>query len=149
VRLRLRDARLTDAVALGRILWHTQREADWMPHLYGRVDCIRYCAVMIARGWVRVASVNGAVRGFLARDGEEICALYLDARAKGLGIGKQMLDEAKQEARALWLRCSQDNGGAQRFYLREGFVEHARGDGRDRAEQLPDITYIWAGEACA
>ena len=46
----------------------------------------------------------------------------------------------------LWLRCAQANGAAQRFYRREGFVEAGRSDGRARAEQQPDITYIWAGE---
>ncbi|WP_370304566.1 GNAT family N-acetyltransferase [Pseudooceanicola sp.] len=137
---RLRPARPRDAAALGGILWQGAAAP------YSRAECIAFCRVMIARGWVRVARRRGRIQGFIARDGDEVCALYLARRARGRGIGKLLVDEAKAVRPRLWLRCAQANGAAQRFYRREGFVEAGRSDGRARAEQQPDITYIWAGE---
>jgi hypothetical protein len=39
----------------------------------------------------------------------------------------------------------QSNAGAQRFYLRHGFVEADRTDGADNEERAPDILYVLEG----
>ena len=70
-------------------------------------------------------------------------ALYLLPEACGQGIGKALLDRAKGEAGPLELWTFQANTGAQRFYLREGFVEARRTDGAENDEGLPDIFYTW------
>ena len=140
---RLRAARSADAAAVGAILWR----AAALP--YSRAECVACCEAMIARGWVRVARRWGRTLGFIARDGEEVCALYLAGRARGRGTGKLLVDEAKAACPHLWLRCAQANDAAQRFYRREGFVEVGRSDGRDLAENQPDITFVWAGREAA
>ncbi|UAB90689.1 GNAT family N-acetyltransferase [Ruegeria sp. SCSIO 43209] len=44
----------------------------------------------------------------------------------GQGIGKQLLDKAKEGRDHLWLTTHVPNVDAQRFYRREGFVETGR-----------------------
>ncbi len=147
--LTLRPARSTDAGQMGEILHGFYRETAWMPELYSGAETIAFCGVMIDRGWVTVAEAEGVVTGFLARDGAEICALYLKPEACGHGIGKRLLDDAKaqlrKEDRALHLSLwtFQANTGAQRFYQREGFAEVQRSDGARNEEGLPDIEYLW------
>jgi hypothetical protein len=47
----------------------------------------------------------------------------------------------------LWTFVS--NLGAQRFYLRHGFVEVERTDGAANEEHAPDILYEWSAAADA
>ena len=144
--LRTRPADARDADTLGEILWQSQHP-DWMPELYSLPECVGYCEVMIERGWVTVALFRGQVSGFMARDGEEICALYLDRETVGQGIGTHLLAEAKTASTRLVLRCAEANVPARRFYARHGFVETGRSDGAAAGDNLPDITYVWPMEA--
>nr|WP_146344495.1 GNAT family N-acetyltransferase [Phaeobacter marinintestinus] len=142
----VRPARSTDAGSLGDILYDFQRDTEWMPDLYTGAETIAFCGTMIERGWVTVAEVDDQIAGFLARDGEEIVALYLSPDIGRRGVGRQLLNAAKQAVKRLELHTFEANEGAQRFYLRQGFVEKARGDGSDNEENLPDITYVWTQE---
>lgn len=141
--LTLRSARSTDAGKAGDILHRFQEDTVWMPKLWTGAEAIAFCGTMIGRGWVTVAEEAGRVCGFLARDGAEICSLYLSAEAQGRGIGRALLDAAKAAQPHLTLRTFQANEGAQRFYLREGFAETERTDGARNEEGLPDIAYEW------
>jgi len=124
----LRPARAEDASALGRILFQFQHQHDWMPELYTQDDCEHFCATMIARGWVTVVWSGHDVRGFMARDGAEICALYLAGRSTGRGIGTALVQAACEEARwaghrSLTLCTFRDVAWNGPFYRRLGFVE--------------------------
>ena len=143
----LRPAHALDAGRTGWILHRFARETAWMPQLYSEAEAISFCGAMIDRGWVTVAVEGAEVQGFIARDGAEICSLYLAPGACGRGIGRALLENAKAAEPELWLQAFTANIGAQRFYLREGFRETARGDGRGdgsrNEEGLPDIRYEW------
>ncbi|MDE4132735.1 GNAT family N-acetyltransferase [Phaeobacter sp. QD34_3] len=167
--LTLRPARSTDAGGMGEILHRFEMETAWMPKQHSGAEAIGFCGVMIDRGWVTVVEGDGAILGFLARDGDEICSLYVTPEARGGGIGKRLLDAAKiavckggndgtadtddrderndrvgeADPARLSLRTFQANEGAQRFYLREGFAEVGRSDGAQNDEGLPDIEYVW------
>ncbi|MEL0437165.1 GNAT family N-acetyltransferase [Phycobacter sp. K97] len=147
--LTLRPARSTDAGQIGEILHGFSKETAWMPDLYTGAETIAFCGEMIDRGWVTVAEAEGGILGFLARDGGEICSLYVATEACGRGIGKRLLDAAKGQVgtEAETLRLSlwtfQANQGAQRFYRREGFAEVRRSDGNRNEEGLPDIEFVW------
>ncbi|UWQ73892.1 GNAT family N-acetyltransferase [Leisingera sp. M658] len=141
--LSLRPANPLDAGTAGAILYRFQQGTEWMPELYTWAEAIAFCGVMIDRGWVTVAVRGGRVQGFLARDGAEVCALYLAPGACGQGAGKALLDAAKAAMPRLTLRTFAANEMAQRFYRREGFAETGRGDGTDNEEGLPDIAYEW------
>lgn len=146
MKARLRAADLADAGGMGDILWDFQDQNDWMPDLYPRGELIRYSEQMARKGWVTVALYGESLAGFIARDGEEICALYVRPGLERQGIGKQLIDFAKSECESLWLRCLVPNAAARRFYCREGFSEIDRGDGDENDEGLPEVTYGWALE---
>ncbi len=117
----LRAGLAADASALGGILWRARRQSDWQPRMFTRRDCTAFCAQMIARDWVVVAQGQGRALGFLARDGAEICALYVARAARRRGIGGQLLHNAKGQCDALWLHCRSDNMDARKFYEIQGF----------------------------
>ena len=142
----LRPARSTDAGTTGAILARFQQDTGWLPDLYTGAETIAFCGEMIDRGWVTVAVQAGRVIGFIARDGQEVCALYVSGPASGKKVGQRLLQDAKTRSDRLWLRVFQANTGAQRFYLRAGFDEVGRGDGADNEESLPDISYVWQRE---
>jgi GNAT superfamily N-acetyltransferase len=138
----LRPARSTDAGKVGAILSEFIDTTSWMPRIHTRAEDIGFCATMIDRGWVTVA-VSDGVDGFLARDGEEVSCLYVSNAAQGNGVGKALLDHAKQRADRLELWTFQANKGARRFYAREGFVELRETDGARNDENLPDVFLEW------
>lgn len=142
----LRPARPTDAGKIGAILHQFQQAADWMPPHLSAAEYIAYCGAMIDRGWVTVAERDGRVSGFLARDGDEICGLYVACDLRGAGVGRHLLNFAKARARWLMLNVYEANTGARRFYERHGFVETGRKDGSDIDEGLPYICYEWGRE---
>ncbi len=144
--IELRPARSTDAGAIAEILWRFQQDTEWMPKLHSGAEYVAFCGAMIDCGWVTVACVEGQVQGFLARDGAEICALYVAPWATRARIGARLLDFAKARATRLTLRVFEANARAQRFYLRNGFVEDGRGDGADVEENLPYISFVWTRE---
>lgn len=141
--LTLRPASPLDAGRTGWILHRFSAVTPWLPALHSEAEAIAFCGEMIDRGWVTVAACEGAVQGFLARDAQEVCALYVAPAACGRGIGKALLDAAKTAEPRLVLQTFQANGGARRFYRREGFAETARSDGARNDEGLPDITFEW------
>ncbi|WP_321831583.1 GNAT family N-acetyltransferase [Thalassovita sp.] len=146
----LRAATPLDAGAVGAILHGFNRDTAWMPKLYSEAETISFASVMIDRGWVRVAECETdrqaereTVIGFIARDGAEICSLYLTPDAQGQGIGVQLLEEAKAQSSVLELWAFEANKDARRFYVREGFQEVARSDGARNEEGLPDVRLRW------
>lgn len=147
--LMIRAGRPEDATTTGDMLWRFQETQDWMPKLHTRVECHDFCARMIARGWVIVATDAGEVLGFLARHDAEVCALYVATLAQENGVGTRLLGAAKSGRDHLWLKCFQANTRARGFYEAQGFCEAARSDGQDNDEKLPDITYVWDREASA
>lgn len=139
----LRDAIPSDAHRTGDILQDFIEQTSWMPTLHKRHETHGFCTMMIDRGWVTVAEINGQVEGFLAQDAETVHALYVDETSRGQHVGLHLLRDAQMRANALELWTFQANTGAQRFYLREGFQEVERTDGLGNDEKLPDIRYRW------
>lgn len=66
---------------------------------------------------------GGTVCGFTGiTGGDYIAGIFVDAAYRGHGIGKQLLDHAKQLHPLLKLHVYRKNERAVRFYLREGFT---------------------------
>ncbi|MBC7133267.1 MAG: GNAT family N-acetyltransferase [Roseovarius sp.] len=140
--MRLARARLWQVPRLAAILWAFSRETPWLPRVRSRWADLWTLAVVVRRGWVRVARVGGRIAGFLVRDGSRVHALYVCPRARGQGVGRALLSEAKAVgALDLWVLVA--NAPARRFYAAQGFaeLEHAQGGGND--EGLPDILMTW------
>ncbi len=137
------DATPADAVPLAGILGDWVRETGWMPVLHSREEDVGFLAGLVESHKVRVARSRSGPLGFLARKAGHIAALYLVPEARGRGIGKALLAEVKTAEPALELWAFLANEQAVAFYLRQGFVEVERTDGRGNDEGLPDLRLIW------
>ena len=133
----IRDAVAGDAEGLAWVLGDWVRDTEWMPKLHSREEDLGFVQGLIAGCRVRV--IEGA--GFLAVEGALVRALYLEPAARGLGLGKALLDDAKGRAGRLELFTFAANAGARRFYAREGFREVRFG--AENEEGLPDVYLVW------
>ncbi|WP_239520544.1 GNAT family N-acetyltransferase [Pseudooceanicola aestuarii] len=140
--LTLRPARTTDAGAVGAILSDYTDHTPWLPRLHSRAEDIAHAGLLIDRGWTRLALVDDVIRGFLAREGAQIHALYVARGWRGAGIGARLLRGAMAECARLDLWTFVANDAAQRFYRRHGFAEARRTAG-ENDEGLPDILFSW------
>ena len=106
------------------------------------------------RGWVAddllpttetwVAVGDDEVVGFLSLRDAFLDQLYLASGWTGRGIGRRLVELAKQQRPAgLDLFTFQVNDGARRFYERHGFVAVWFGDGSENEERQPDVRYAW------
>ena len=108
------------------------------------------------RGWIRdrliphsevwVADDDGAVVALLAVEPGELDQLYVAPDRLGQGIGRQLVDLAKERSPAgLSLWTFQVNDRARRFYERNGFraMEFTEDSNEERQ---PDVRYVWPGE---
>lgn len=141
----IRPGRPEDAAACAAIYNDWVDETPWMPRIHPREDVVRhYREHVMAVCRVTVAEREGAVRGFIAVDGEGyVGGLYLAPAARGRGIGAALLDAAKAarpEGLTLWTFAL--NAPARRFYARQGFVETGGTPG-DNDEGLPDVLLSW------
>lgn len=137
-------ARPGDADTCAAILSDWTDETDWMPQIHSRAETRGILADLIGRGWVTVARRCGRAVGFIARDGQEIHALYIAPAMRGQGLGRALLATARLAEDQLGLWCFQANQPALRFYAREGFREVARSAGEGNDAQLPDIRLEWS-----
>jgi GNAT superfamily N-acetyltransferase len=106
------------------------------------------------RGWVRdrlvpmyetwVAEDDGNIVAFMALLPGHLEQLYVAPDRLGGGIGRQLVDLAKQRSPSgLSLWTFQVNARARRFYERNGFVAAELGDGSTNQERQPDVRYEW------
>ena len=92
---------------------------------------------------VRIALLDGQVVGFIAASPESVPALYVHVDHIGQGIGRRLLDWAKEQSSGhLWLYTFERNVRAQRFYESNGFTATDRGF--EEEWQLADIRYEWS-----
>lgn len=141
--MKILPATPAEAPAIANILTGWIAATPWIPRVHSRRSEKEFARILVDRGWTKVARDRGRALGFLARDGAEVHALYLSPAARGQGIGKALLDEAKAVCPELSLYAFQANEGACRFYRREGFSEEFRTDGAGNDEHLPDIRFRW------
>jgi GNAT superfamily N-acetyltransferase len=139
-------ARPEDAAGMAQVLGGWIEATPWMPKLHSQADNLWFCGHLIERCEVFVIR-SPEVTGFLARQADDIPALYLAPEVRSQGLGKALLDRGKTDRDQLALWTFQANTRAIAFYLREGFAEDHRtaGDGND--EKLPDIRLIWTRKA--
>ncbi|WP_299153272.1 GNAT family N-acetyltransferase [uncultured Tateyamaria sp.] len=143
----IRPARSTDAGAVGGILSEFIDTTPWMPRLHSRAEDVGFAGHMIDQGWVYVAEQDGHVAGFAARNGPEVHALYVAAKARRTGLGSALLRTMQEQTDRLDLWTFQANLDAQAFYTAHGFCEVTRTDGTRNDEGLPDIHLTWTKDA--
>jgi len=144
IEVTIRPATPADAPSCAAILNAWIDETPWMPRVLSHEDVERHYREFVLQKRKVTVAEDDAPLGYLALDTEEgfITSFFLKAEARGAGVGKRLLDDAKAGAEMLQLWTFVANEGARRFYEREGFAEADRSDG-DNEEGLPDILYRW------
>lgn len=94
---------------------------------------------------VQVAEIDGTIVGFIGIQDNFVAGLFIDKNHRSQGIGKQLLERAKQHHDSLSLLVYADNIRAFAFYEREGFVsvQHSLDEETGNYEYLmiwPDAT---------
>lgn len=97
----------------------------------------------------------GQTEAWLAHHGDDVLAvmslkpgwveqLYVATDRQGEGIGRRLLDLAKERSDGeLQLWTFQVNARARRFYERNGFTIAEQTDGAGNQEREPDVRFVW------
>ncbi len=144
--LTLRDATPSDADAMATLFLAARRTAmPWLPALHSEEETRWWVAnIMLRDCCVRVAEIDGRVAGFAATDKGWLHHLYVAPGHQGIGVGSQLLDDAKRNAGvSLQLYVFQRNQRARAFYGGHGFVEVIFSDGSGNEENEPDLVMAW------
>jgi putative acetyltransferase len=122
----LRRAAAEDAPACAAIVRRWLDAAAWMPTGPSAAELERTMRAAFPAREAFVAERDGDVLGYLslAPGGDHVRGLYV--AAPGHGVGKALLDRAKEGRDRLTLNTHMPNLAAHRFYAREGFVTVAR-----------------------
>lgn len=99
---------------------------------------------MLPLAEVYVYETDQGIQGFLGLNGEYIEGIFVSEAAQSRGVGKCLLDCAKDRKPALRLNVYQKNVRAIHFYRREGF--QIRRSGLDAATGEPDYEMLWRRE---
>ena len=99
---------------------------------------------MLPQAEVYVYENDKGIQGFLGLNGEYIEGIFVSEQAQSHGIGKCLLDYAKNRKPALRLNVYQKNTRAIHFYQREGF--QIQREGLDAATGEPDYEMLWRWE---
>lgn len=68
-----------------------------------------------------VAEINGKVKGFIALMGKEVGALFLQPSMHGMGIGRLLMDKARELHGDLEVDVFKQNTIGRHFYSKYGF----------------------------
>lgn len=98
----------------------------------------------ILQSSVSVYEENGEIRGFIGVVDGYIAGIFVDSACRCRGIGRQLLDYAKQTHDALELSVYKKNPRAVSFYLREGFS--VLSEGLDEETGETEYRMIWKSE---
>lgn len=140
----IRELRKADIDSVAEIWLDTNRKAHaFIPASYWERN---FTAVkeMLPQAEVYVYEDEKGIQGFLGLNGEYIEGIFVSEGAQSRGIGKCLLDCAKDRKPALRLNVYQKNVRAIRFYRREGF--QIRRSGLDAATDEPDYEMLWQRE---
>lgn len=121
--VRIRPGQPSDARACVEILREWDAETVWLTDLTPLPQLLAFWGGVLAHETVWVAEDNGRVAGFCWREGDgNIGALYVATAWRGRGIGKRLLDAAKEGCPEITVWAYHKNAAALRFYAREGLV---------------------------
>lgn len=77
---------------------------------------------MMPSATIYVCEENNVVEGFVGLMDDYIAGIFVSQQFQSKGIGKKLLDFAKDKKGALSLSVYKENDRAVNFYLREGFT---------------------------
>ena len=96
---------------------------------------------LLLQATVYVYEDNRGIQGFIGLNGEHIEGIFVSDEMQSQGIGKILLNYAKNKRNKLLLNVYQKNTRAISFYQREGFeIQHS---GVDEATKEKDYVMAW------
>jgi len=104
----------------------------------------RDCVFAACEVW---GAIDGELIGFIAFRPGWVDQLYVLPHRQGQGIGRALLGLAIEASASLQLWTFQQNGGARRFYEKQGFITLEETDGTRNMEREPDVLYRWERNA--
>ncbi|MBU2961954.1 GNAT family N-acetyltransferase [Citreicella sp. C3M06] len=136
-----RRATIDDIPACAAVINSWIDRTDWFPRLYGP-EVIQQ-AFHDAWDKREIFVIGAPVEGYVSLDPAQrkIAALY--TARPGAGLGKALLDTAKDGREMLFLHTHVPNEAAQRFYRREGFVQVGGALPPEPPEIVPEIRMEW------
>lgn len=140
----IRELRKADINRVAEIWLDTNRKAHaFIPASYWERN---FASVkeMLPQAEVYVYENDKGIQAFLGLSGEYIEGIFVSEGVQSRGIGKLLLNHAKDRKSALRLNVYQKNVRAIRFYRREGFQIWR--SGQDAATGEPDYEMLWRRE---
>lgn len=117
----IRSYRNTDQKAVMNIWLQSNLKAhSFIPADYWQTH-YEEVAKMLSSAELLVAESEGRICGFIGMYKEMIAGLFVEEHCRSKGIGKMLLDTAKQMNDQLYLQVYKKNKRALHFYLRESF----------------------------
>lgn len=92
----------------------------FIPNNYWKSNC-SMVEEQLFKAEVFVCEIYGEIQGFIGIMESYIAGIFVDKKYRSLGVGKQLLDYAKEKYSSLSLGVYRKNKRAVAFYLREGF----------------------------
>ena len=96
---------------------------------------------LLLQATVYVYEDNQEIRGFIGLNDEYVEGIFVSDEMQSLGIGKLLLNYAKDKRNKLFLNVYQKNARAITFYQREGF--EIQQSGLDEATGEKDYVMVW------
>ena len=122
----IRPGQQSDVVACVDILRDWEKETPWMAELNAPQPMQDFWRDLFQTDLTWVALIKGRIVGFCTRGDDNIGALYVAIEARSAGIGKRLLDMAKENRDWITVWAYEENKHALNFYAREGLVEVPR-----------------------
>jgi ribosomal protein S18 acetylase RimI-like enzyme len=142
----LRAAQADDAGDIAEI-WHRGWQDAHLGFVPQELVDVRTEASFRARASERiadttVATIDGAVAGFVMVVDDEVEQVYVAAAYRGTGVAKLLIGEAERQVRAnghgkAWLAVVAGNARARAFYERAGWVDEGLFDYAAATEDGP------------
>jgi ribosomal protein S18 acetylase RimI-like enzyme len=153
--LAIRAARTEDAEAVAEIWEHGWRDGH-LGNVPDELVALRTPESFATRaaervGDTTVATVDGAVAGFVMVVGDEVEQVYVASEHRGSGVASVLLREAERQVAAgghptAWLAVVAGNPRARRFYERSGWVDEGlfdhHAEGEDGPIAVPAHRYV-------
>ena len=137
----IRELRKADINKVANIWLDTNITAHYfIPEKYWKSN-FELVKELLLQATVYVYEDNLEIRGFIGLNDEYVEGIFVSDEMQSLGIGKLLLNYAKDKRSKLLLNVYQKNTRAISFYQREGFeIQHS---GLDEATGEKDYVMVW------
>ncbi|WP_294408450.1 N-acetyltransferase [uncultured Ruminococcus sp.] len=137
----IRELRKTDINRVADIWLDTNLKAHYfIPARYWKSN-FELVKEMLSQAEVYVYEDDKEIHGFIGLSGEYIEGIFVSDEKQSQGIGKFLLDHAKDRKPKLRLNVYKQNTRAISFYQREGF--EIQDEGLDNATGEKDYVMTW------